>query len=487
MPPLVRLLAGFLTVLATMATAARAAPDFEDCTLTGSAGQGRAAAQCVRIAVPADLDAPDGDQLELFVARIPALTPEAAADAVTIINGGPGASSIALYVDLQSAFDPLRRERDIVVIDQRGTGRSAPLDCPTLEDASQDYDPAQVRAATRTCLDALRHDPRLFTTSAAVADLEAVRQALGYQQWNLYGVSYGSRVAQHYLQRYPGAVRTLVIDGVVPPGLPLGPDIGPHAQQTLDGILARCAETEYCASAFPDPAAQLAALSARLKQAPIELEIAHPVTGRQEPVQLTYPHLAMTLRLMSYAPETAALIPLIIDEAARRRNYLPLATQALRIEEDLGESLAFAMHNSVVCTEDVPFFGDLSARWPELDATYLGGDQVRALETICEQWPQGRLDPELRQAAPAAAPVLLLSGEFDPITPPAYAEQAAALYPNGRHLLAPGQGHGVIGRGCTPQLVGDFIDSADVQSLDPACLERLGSDAFFVNLLGPPP
>lgn len=483
-----RLARSFAALAAALAMApALAGPAFEDCTLTGSGGNGRAAAQCARIPVPADPDTPNGEQIELFVARIPALTPEAAADAVTLINGGPGASSIALYVDLQGAFDQLRQERDIVVVDQRGTGHSAPLDCPTLEDASQDYDPDLVRQATSACLDALRLDPRLFTTSAAVADLEAVRRALGYQQWNLYGVSYGTRVAQHYLQRYPDAVRTLVIDGVVPPGLALGPDIAPHAQATLDGILARCAGADYCAEAFPDTPGQLAALSQRLRDQPLNLEIPHPVTGQMEPIRLTYPHLAMTLRLLSYAPETAALIPLIIDEAARRRNYLPLATQALRIEQDLGASLAFGMHNSVVCTEDVPFFGDLASRWPELDASYLGGDQVRALQTICERWPPGRLDPELRTPAPSPAPVLLLSGEFDPITPPAYAEQAAALYPNGRQLLAPGQGHGVIGRGCMPQLVGDFFDSADPDTLEPACLERLGGDAFFVNLLGPPP
>lgn len=485
------LLVGLVTALTALAAAAAPAPTapvaFEDCNLSGSGGQGRAAAQCARLEVPADPDDPDGETLALFVARIPALTPEATADAVTIINGGPGASSVSLYVDLQGAFESLRRERDIVLVDQRGTGRSAPLDCPTLEEASQDYDAALVRRTTHACLDALEHDPRLFTTSVAVADLETVRRRLGYAQWNLYGVSYGTRVAQHYLQRHPDRVRTLVIDGVIPPALALGPDIAPHAQHTLDAILARCGGADYCAEAFPDPTGQLDALSTRLRAQGIDLALPHPVTGREQDFLLTYPHLAMTLRLLSYAPETAALIPLIIDEAERRRNYLPLAAQAMRIEQELGDSISFGMHNAVVCTEDVPFFGDLEARWPELDAAYLGGDQLRALQTICEIWPAGRLDPELRAPAPSPAPVLLLSGELDPITPPGYADQATALYPNSRHLVAPGQGHGVIGRGCMPQLVSDFVDSADPDALNPACLERLGGDAFFVNLLGPPP
>jgi pimeloyl-ACP methyl ester carboxylesterase len=195
----------------------------------------------------------------------------------------------------------------------------------------------------------------------------------------------------------------------------------------------------------------------------------------------------MSLRLMSYAPETAALIPLIIQEAAARRNYVPLAAQAMLIEKSLLTSISFGMHNSVVCTEDVPFFPDLESVQPQLDATYLGAGQVRALQGICALWPRGVLHPSLREARRAGHPVLLLSGELDPITPPAYAEQAAAAYPNSRHLVARGQGHGVVARGCVPSLVSDFITAASLEDLDGACLERLQGDAFFVDLLGPPP
>ncbi|MDZ7668128.1 MAG: alpha/beta hydrolase [Gammaproteobacteria bacterium] len=461
--------------------------DFEPCQIRGSNGQGEAAAECARLTVAEDPGDPDGTQIELFIARVPALSPEPAADAITLINGGPGGSSVALYVDLQSAFAALRRERDIVMVDQRGTGRSKALNCPDLEEATYEFDLEAVRRATRQCLSALDGDPRFYTTSVAVADLEAVRQALGYQAWNLYGVSYGTRVAQHYLQRYPDAVRTLIIDGVIPPGLALGPDIAGNAQAVLDAIISRCADTDYCRDAFPDLQARLSELGERLRAEPVAMTLPHPVSGREQAMSVHYAHLAMTLRLLSYAPETAAVIPLIIDEAAERRNYVPLASQALRLEEQLGEAISYGMHNSVVCTEDVPFFGDLSPRLPAMEDTYLGADQVRALQAICELWPRGTLHEALRREQAADHPVLLLSGEFDPITPPDYAELAARLYPNGRHFVAPGQGHGVIARGCVPHLAREFIDHADAGNLDGDCLERLAGDAFFVDLLGPPP
>jgi pimeloyl-ACP methyl ester carboxylesterase len=300
-------------------------------------------------------------------------------------------------------------------------------------------------------------------------------------------VSYGTRVAQHYLQRFPDAVRTLIIDGVVPIGLALGPDIALNAQATLNAILARCSELAYCAEAFPDLEGHLRELSARLQREPVPLEVPHPVTGRRASISLHYAQLAMSLRLMSYAPETAALIPLIIDEAAVQRNYLPLAAQAVLIEDSLLTSISFGMHNSVVCTEDVPFYRNLDALWPKLEDTYIGASQVRALQGICELWPTGLLHPSLREPVRSDRPVLLLSGELDPITPPTYAERAATTYPNSLNLVAPGQGHGVVGRGCVPMLVSDFVSSGNLDEVDPACLERLGNDAFFVDLLGPPP
>jgi pimeloyl-ACP methyl ester carboxylesterase len=459
----------------------------EPCELRGSQGYGRVDAQCGTLAVAENREAPDGRTIELFVARIPALKPDPAADAFMVINGGPGASSVDLYVGLQGAFAPVRLERDIIIVDQRGTGRSAPLECSLPEQPLTAFDESATTAATRLCLDTLNADPRFYTTSIAVQDLEQVREALGYRQWTLYGVSYGTRVAQHYLRRYPDAVRALVLDGVLPPDQALGPDIALNAQLALDAVFARCADEPACAARFPEPARQFERLASRLRQTPESVALPDPVTAAPQTTSLSYGHLASTVRMLSYAPETAALLPLMVDEAEARGNYTPLALQANRIEQELGDAINLAMHNTVVCTEDVPYYAGLEALRPDLERAYLGTDQVRMLQTICAQWPQGPIDADLRTPLRADTPVLLLSGEHDPVTPPDYAERAAAHLTASLHIVAPGQGHGVIARGCLPEIVGDFVRAGRRDALDAGCVARLAADPFFVDLMGPPP
>jgi pimeloyl-ACP methyl ester carboxylesterase len=461
--------------------------DFARCDLTGSAGIGRIEAECGALTVPEDPDDPNGSTIDLHVARIKALRPVSGIDPLTLINGGPGASSVTLLADLKPAFTSILLDRDIVVVDQRGTGRSAPLACEAPPSGLAAFDAEAIRDAARRCLDTLDTDPARYTTRAAVADLEYLREALGYRRWNIYAVSYGTRVAQHYLRRHPHAVRTMILDGVVPPDVPLGPDIALNAQHTLTRILARCTADPDCHARFPDPSGQFATLAARLKAAPVTIEIPDPVGGRHASFEITYSHLAATVRILSYAPETAALIPLVIDEAESRRNYLPLLTQAQRIERELGRAINFAMHNSVVCAEDAPHYGELPELLSALEATYLGADQMRAFAAICDLWPRGAVDPGFREHVASDVPTLLLSGEFDPITPPGYAERAAVRLTRSLHVVAPGQGHGVVIRGCIPDLVADFVRTGRVDGLNVGCVGRMRADPFFLDLMGPAP
>jgi len=485
--PAVTVACGILLTLACGPAGAVADTLLHPCELRGSQGFGRVQAYCGRLTVPADRDNPDDASIDLFVARVPALKPNPAADAFTIINGGPGASSVDLYVDMPGAFAAVLLERDILLVDQRGTGRSTPLECETDEQPIAEFDPEAVEAATVRCLATLSADPRPYTTSIAVQDLEAARSALGYPQLNLYGVSYGTRVAQHYLRRHPDAVRSMVLDGVTPPDQALGPDIAGNAQAALDRLFARCQADPACRTRFPDPAAQFARLADRLRSTAVELTLPDPRTGRPVAMTFSHGHLAGTIRMLSYAPETAALIPLMVDEAEAHENFLPLALQARRIETELSAALNIAMHNTVVCSEDAPFYGDPTTIRAALVGSYLGADQVRMLETICAIWPTGPVDADLRTLVDSSVPTLLLSGEDDPVTPPAYAERARQGLGNSRHLIASGQGHGVIGRGCLPDLLGDFLRHADPHALDTACLTRLRPEPFFIDLLGPAP
>jgi pimeloyl-ACP methyl ester carboxylesterase len=477
---------GIAALLCICSSPAFTAVTFAPCELVGSSGYTRAAALCGSFRVPENPADPEGPQIDLFVAKIESLSPSPQTDAFTIINGGPGGSSISLYVDLAAALNGLLPERDIIIVDQRGTGRSQPLTCPNLEDVSETYNEAAVAEATRQCLASLPGDPKYYSTSQAVRDLEALREALGYQKLNIYGVSYGTRVALHYLRQHPNRVRSMIIDGVVPPDLALGVNVAQNAQTALNATFARCAATPRCAATFTALEESLAGLRLELGDQTIPVQLPHPLTGAPTTLEFSYQHLAISLRLLSYAPETAALIPLIIDQSARG-NYIPAASMALKFLDQLAGSLSYGMHNAVVCTEDLPFIDEPAIDWQHLETTYLGADQVRALITICNNWPRAAMDKDFKQPVESDTPVLILSGENDPVTPPAYGARVAQRLSNSIHIQGRGQGHGIISRGCIPRLVAEFTSTPDPSLLDTSCTARLTHYPFFLSLLGPAP
>jgi pimeloyl-ACP methyl ester carboxylesterase len=443
--------------------------------------------RCAFLGVPENYADPDGPELELFVARIPALTANPAPDPLVLINGGPGGSAVDLYLQTRGAFEAIRRERDILLLDQRGTGRSlSGLDCELPDDFELvTSTPDEIRATVDSCIAEFDHDPRFFTTSVAVTDLESLRTALGIEQWNIYGVSYGTRVAQHYLRRHGSRVRTMILDGIVPAELALGPDIATDAQSALAAIFARCSASPGCNDRFRDLSERFAALRSRFAGSSIEVVLNDPVTGDPKSIELDESHLQGVIRLMSYNDATVALLPLIID-AAERGNYLPLAAQAELQIEAVEESLGFAMHNSVVCTEDAPWFPD--GNDPNAALLYLGTTVIDGLRAICESWPAGVIDDDFKEPVVSDRPVLLLSGEHDPVTPPAYAERILdAGLGNARHVVGLGQGHGQASVGCVPRLMEEFVASADPQSLDPECLAKEPPMPFFLSFQGPDP
>src|SRR5690606_4668082 len=200
-----------------------------ECRLHSAQAMHSAAARCGWLTVPEDGNQPQGRSIRLHVAIIPALRLQPAADPLYIISGGPGQAASEMYLNMAPAFARIRRDRDIVVVDQRGTGRSQRLDC-AFPDEQALTAADELQQTTQQCIGSLPGDVRCYTTSIAVQDLDAVRAALGHARINLYGVSYGTRVAQHYMRRHPERVRSAILDGVVPADLPLGPTIATDAQ-----------------------------------------------------------------------------------------------------------------------------------------------------------------------------------------------------------------------------------------------------------------
>jgi pimeloyl-ACP methyl ester carboxylesterase len=425
--------------------------------------------------------------IDLKVAVIPALSLEPATDPFVPIAGGPGQSTIKFYAGWTDAFERIRQDRDILLLDQRGTGESAPMTCELDEDAIDGkYSAEQTLRLTRECLDLLPHDPRFFTTSVAVQDLEALRVALGYGQLNLYGASYGTRVAQHFARRYPDSTRSMIIDGVVPPQIPLGPEIATESQRAIDRVFERCAKDIACNDRFPNVRGDFAALRDTLSVAPVVVELMHPVTANQEFVEFGEQQLAAAIRLLLYSPRTVALLPLVISEAANG-NYTPLAAQFHMIVSSLAESLSIGMHNAVMCTEDAPFIDWDNLNHDAIRASYMGPMQLGAIKTMCSVWPAGVLDEDLREPLATDVPVLLLSGGADPITPARYAEMAAVDLRAAWLLTGENQGHGLAVVGCMPRIIGEFVKAAALADDAAECLADAFVMPFFVDYSGPAP
>ena len=478
-----------ILLLALLATSAAGAQSLEltDCRISAGPGASSMAARCGTMTRPLDPTGAVPGEIELRVAVVPALNLTPEPDPLVPIAGGPGQGSVQFYTAYYWAFEDVRRNRDILLIDQRGTGESATMDCEFDDDILEgEYSVEVTVEYTERCLEQLPHDPRFFTTSVAVTDMEAVRDALGYPALNLYGVSYGTRVAQHFARRYPDSTRTIVIDGVVPPQLSLGPEIATESQKAVDNILARCAEDDACNERFPGVAADFERVVAELRAAPVTIDVPNPSTGRPENLAFGEGELAGAIRLLAYHPNSIALMPLLIHEAGKG-NYVPLGSQFMMTMIAMADAMSLGMHNSIMCTEDVPFYDKSSIDYDGLAASYMGTFQLDALEAICSVWPAGPIDDEFKVPLATDLPVLLLSGDADPITPPRYADLAAVDLDNATHLIGKHQGHGQISVGCTPQLVADFIDAADGSGLDATCLERSFVMPFFLDFSGPNP
>jgi pimeloyl-ACP methyl ester carboxylesterase len=478
-----------LAVLGVCDTSSAQALTLEDCRISAGPGYPGIKARCgtmMRPENPADPNSPD---IEIRVAVVPALNLNPENDPLVPIAGGPGQGSVEFYSSYAGAFEPVRRDRDILLVDQRGTGQSSRMDCPADDEArlfEGNVSLDDTVAFIAECLESLPHDPRYFSTSVAVTDLEAIRDALGYSALNLYGVSYGTRVAQHFARRYPDSTRTVVIDGVVPPQIALGPEIATESQKAVDRILARCIEDAACREHFPDIDVTFAAIVAELRDAPVEVSVPHPNTGRAEVITFGEAELAGAVRLLAYSPTTIALLPLFVHEAGQG-NWVPLASQYMMTAIAMSDALALGMHNAVMCTEDLPFVDRSTIDFDGIAASYMGTFQLDALEAICTNWPAGPIDADFKVPLASDIPFLLLSGEADPITPPRYAELAAVNLTNATHLIGKHQGHGQLGVGCMSRLIAEFVASADPAAIDTACMERNFVMPFFVDFSGPMP
>jgi pimeloyl-ACP methyl ester carboxylesterase len=440
-------------------------------------------AQCGTLRRPLDPAQPGGAQIDVHFAVLPALARNKKADPVFFFAGGPGQSAIDVAASIGRVFARVANRRDLVFVDQRGTGRSAPLACeppaPTRP-LAEAVDPERQVARLARCrerLQALPHgDLRHYATWVAAQDADAVRQALGAAQVNLVGGSYGTRAALEFQRQFPQAVRRAVLDGVAPPDMVLPASFSPDNQAALDALFTACAAEPACRSRHPTLRADWQRLLASL---PREAAVVHPVTGAPERLTLTREAVLGLVRGPLYVPALASALPLAIGESAHGR-FEPLVGLASALQGARAPVVAEGLHFSVVCSEDAPRLAQ-AADAPGAD---FGSGFADLYRRVCADWPRGPV-PDAFYTLPAApAATLVLSGGADPATPPRHGERVVrALGARARHVVVPEAGHGVMALPCLRDVLFRFIDAADdtaALAVDADCARALPRPRVFV-------
>jgi len=441
---------------------------------------------CGGLDVYEDRAAATGRTIRLAIVVLPSVSSDVHSDPLVFLAGGPGQAAAQMAPLVAPMFRKVQRTRDIVLVDQRGTGKSNPLNCRAGGDSLRDLTEPDEQAVEnlRRCLARLPGDPRLYTTNIAMDDLDDVRAYLGYDRVNLYGGSYGTRAGLVYLRRHPEHVRAIVLDGVAPMDMRLPMYAARDAQRALDKLFDDCSSDDGCRTAYPHLAERTQALFTRLDAKPPRVKVAHPRTGVTEEIGVTSKVVAGIVFSSLYSPLTASILPSLIERAEHDdfQGLLALAFAG----ESATDGMSLGMQLSVLCSEDSPrYSADDITR--QAAGTLFGTRLLSGQVAACQFWPKGTVAPDYYAPVVSTVPALVLSGELDPVTPPTWGLSVVQHLRNGRHVVMPGTGHGVAATACGNRIVSDFIDSADAQGLDTACVRTVHRPGFFLTPAGPEP
>ncbi|MCH8619479.1 alpha/beta hydrolase [Undibacterium sp. TS12] len=424
--------------------------------------------QCGQIQRPLNPAQPQGKQIDIHYVVVPSQDRNKLPDAVFLLAGGPGQSAIKVASWGTSLLSRLNRRRDLVFVDQRGTGRSAPLECPALEKADEVLSPEQKTRLTDECLQQLQKltygELQYFSTSIAVQDLEAVRQQQGYGRINLVGASYGTRAGLEYLRQYPQSVRRIVLDGVVPPSMRLAIS---DAQKALDALFKDCVKEPACNASYPDLANRWKKL---LASQPQKVSMLHPRLGTPLKFEMTHDGLIGLVHGTLYNPTGLSTLPYALTQA-EQGNYAPLVTMSGATNLPGPGGVSYGMHFSVWC-------GEAFAQSPTLPANdEFEKLMVQMYTQTCKKWPRADIPAGFFEVPASASPALLLSGGVDPVTPTRYGEQVAkALGPQARHVQIENAGHGLLAQGCVRDVVHRFLNAKqddEAVKIDASCVRQI--------------
>jgi pimeloyl-ACP methyl ester carboxylesterase len=438
--------------------------------------------RCTTVAVPLDWSAPTGKTIDVTAVVVPALTARPAADPLLVLAGGPGQAASDLGPWLATAFKGVRQSRDIVLFDMRGTGLSGKLDCKFDMSLGTDSMAALNRDAA-ACVARFGDALRFYTHREIVDDIEAWRAAAGIARLNIWGGSFGTRIAQHYARKYPAHARALVLDAATPVGLSIFASGPIDGQAALERLAQDCAADAACAKLTPDFLTHFDALLAKVEQHPLESDIADPRTGDLTHVVIDRDGLAGIVRGALYAAQIRALVPYAIVRA-EAGDPRPLAAMASATNGWAADTQSLGMMFSVLCAEDV---AQVVATKANVSGGFMRDIYYRSFAVVCAKWPTTPLPQSMEQLeGKLSAPALVISGDADPVTPPRLGAMVLSEFTTAVHAIVPGGLHTNSSRPCVAKLIASFVADPQTGARDQTCLKRIAPPRFVVSATGLP-
>lgn len=475
-----------ITLIITLQSASAVRQNGSKVVLNDCEIRGVAKAKCGTYDVYENRATKKGRKITLKIVLIPATGDKREPDPFVYFAGGPGGSATEDASGLAQAFPQILAHRDMLFVDQRGTGGSHPLDCKF-------YDPADLQTYlgyffplddVRKCREQLEpnSDLKLYITTIAADDMDEVRAALGYERLNLFGGSYGTRAALTYLKRHPQHVRTALLQGISPTDHFMPSDFPQQTERALQGVLSECLADKTCSEAFPNIKEETKSVLAELIKGPVEVEVQKPKSNDKVKVKLSRDLAAEAIRYMLYAPVPAGRVPLMLHLASQG-NYVPLTYAAIQYRTNLVSSGSNGMYLSVTCAEDLPWIKPGEGERMAAN-TFLGDYRLRQQREACTLWPRSEIERDYAQPVKSDLPVLILTGQWDPVTPPSNAERVAKTLTNSLNIVVPSGAHGLDGlegMDCIDNLIVDFVERGASKGLDTSCVQSIHRKAFALK------
>jgi pimeloyl-ACP methyl ester carboxylesterase len=436
-------------------------------------------ALCGKYEVFEDRAAGTGRKISLNIILLPTSNPKPAPDPLFYLAGGPGGAATSYATE--KFMEGLRRNRDVVLVDQRGTGQSNPLNCASLggrEDMRGYFGEVMAPERVRACRAELEKiaDLKLYTTTIAMDDIDEVRDALGYDRINVYGGSYGSTTSLSYLRQHPAPVRVVAIFGVAPPSAKIPLSFAKGVQDSMDRLFSDCAADVTCHATYPNVAGEFKKILDQFETGPVEVTATNVYTGAQQKMTVTRDAFVDAIRQVLYVPVAAAALPALIHIGAQG-NLGALIATAFQVVVQVDSRIARGMQFSVICAEDTPFITPEDVKTTSANSFY-GDARVRPTIRACAEWPQAKIPASFLDPVKSDTPVLLVSGALDPVTPPWLAENVARTLTKSKLVVIRNATHSSYE--CVENLVADFIDKGTTDGLDTSCVEKIKRPPFTI-------